>query len=143
MPESDVTVDRAAVRRLVEDFWRSLVLFGRHMGETQPNITPAAAQAQFVDFSRQFHERNEATAALMAPDRAKAFLQVIDEEDAICFQEHQTNKPAFYRRLGLNFTENDRRPVVYQRQNIGEMAVRTAVRATIWELIFALFRLFR
>jgi hypothetical protein len=28
----------------------------------------------------------------------------------------------------------------YHRQGIGEMAVRTAVRATIWELIFSLFR---
>lgn len=98
----DVTVDRAAARRAVEDFWRSLILFGRHLGETQPNMSPAAKQEQAQDFSRRFQERNQATAALMPSKQAQMFLKIIDEEDAICFEEHRHNKDTFYRRLGLH-----------------------------------------
>src|SRR5215831_15210442 len=95
------------VRRLVEDFWRSLVLHGRHLGETQPNITHEEAQNLMRDFSRRWTERNEATAATMPPEQAQIFLQMIDEEDGICFEEHQRNRDAFYRRFG---TQSDERP---------------------------------
>jgi hypothetical protein len=138
---SDVSVDRAAVRRMVEDFWRSLVLYGRHLGETRPNISNEEAARLILDFSRRFQEQNQATAVSMPPDQARVFLETIDQEDDICFEENQRNKDAFYRRLGLNFTsERGPPPIAYHRQGIGEMAVRTAVRATIWELIFSLFR---
>jgi len=126
---------------MVEDFWRSLVLYGRHLGETRPNISNEEAARLVLDFSRRFQEQNQATAVSMPPDRARVFLETIDQEDDICFEEHQRNKDAFYRRLDLNFTsERAPLPIAYHRQGIGEMAVRTAVRATIWELIFSLFR---
>jgi hypothetical protein len=139
----DIIVDRAMVRRLVEDFWRSLVLYGRHLGETQPNLSRDEYMRLSEDFSRRRRERNQATATTMPPEQARIFLQMIEEEDDICFQEHQRNPDAFYRCLGLNLTSDPkptRQPVVYHRQSIGEMAVRTAVRATIWELIWSLFR---
>lgn len=138
----DIIVDRAMVRRLVEDFWRSLVLYGRHLGETQPNLSRDEYMRLSQAFSRRSHERNQATAATMPPEQAQIFLQMIDEEDDICFQEHQHNRDAFYHRLGLNLT-SDPKPTqtfVYRRQSLGEMAVRTAVRATIWELIWSVFR---
>jgi hypothetical protein len=138
----NIDVDRATVRRMVEDFWRSLMLFGRHLGETQPKISRGEAARLTLDFTRRFSEQNEATAALMQPEQAKAFLKMIEEEDSICFEEHQRNPDAFYRRLGLNLTSNPQPPAspVYRRQSIGEMAARTAVRATICELIFSIFR---
>jgi hypothetical protein len=139
----DIIVDRSMVRRLVEDFWRSLVLYDRHLGETQPNLSRDEHMRLSQDFSRRWQERNQATAATMPPEQARMFLRMIDEEDDICFQEHQRNPDAFYRRLGLNLTSDPkptRQPVVYHRQSFGEMAVRTAVRATIWELIWSLFR---
>jgi hypothetical protein len=142
MPDTAIDVDRATVRRMVEDFWRSLMLYGRHLGETRPNISRDEAARLTLEFSRSFDERNQATAALMQPDQAEAFLKMIEEEDSICFDEHQRDPDAFYRRLSLNLTSNPQPParVVYRRQGLGELAVRTAVRATVWEMIFSLFR---
>jgi hypothetical protein len=84
---TDLTVDRAAIRRMVEDFWRSLVLYGRHLGETRPNISNEEAARLCLEFSRRFQAQNEATAASTAPDQARLFLQTIDEEDTICSEE--------------------------------------------------------
>jgi hypothetical protein len=106
MIDPSAEVDRATVRRMVEDFWRSLVLYGRHLGETQPNTSREEATSPTLDFSREFNERNEATVALMPFDQGQAFLQIIEEEDAICFEEHQRDRDGFYRRLGLNLTSN-------------------------------------
>jgi hypothetical protein len=135
-------VDRAMVRRMVEDFWRSLLLHGLHLGATRPAMSREEAAGLALDSSRQFSERNEATAALMPPDKGNAFLQMIEEEDAICFEELQRNPEGFHHRLGINLNSNQqpRQPVGNRRQGIGEMAVRTAVRATIWEVIWSLFR---
>jgi hypothetical protein len=134
--------DRATVRLQVEDYWRSLVLYGRHVGATQPNISRDEFTRLSLERYREFNQRNEATAALMPPDQAATFLKMIEEEEAICFEEHQRNPDAFYRRIGLNLTSNPQPAarVTYRRQGLGELAVRTAVRATVWELIWSLFR---
>jgi len=67
---------------------------------------------------------------------------MIDEEDSICFEEHQRDPEAFYRRLCLNLSSNPQptASVAYRRQGLGELAVRAAVRATVWESIWSLFR---
>lgn len=134
----DMSVDRATVRRLVEDFWRSLMLFGRHLGETQSNADPESFKAQGIEMSKRFWERIDATAALMPPEQARMFKKIVEEEDQICFEDEQRDYDGFCKRLGLNFP-----PVpapVYHRQGLGELAIRAAVRASIWELIFSIFR---
>jgi hypothetical protein len=142
----DMTVDRAAVRRMVEDFWRLLLLSGRNLSQLHPTATPqntSAAQDMARDLSRRFEQRCQATASLMPPEQRKIFLQMIEEEDSICFNELQTNGDALYRRLGIGDTASASpapTPVAHHRQRLGEMAVRTAVRATVWELIWSLFR---
>jgi hypothetical protein len=114
------------------------------LGETHPTSSPEEFRTAFTDFSRRFQERNKATAALMPPEQAKMFMQIIEEEDDICFEEHQGSRDRFYQRLGLSPTGDPTMAahptVVYHRQGLGEMAVRTAVRATLWELIFSWFR---
>jgi hypothetical protein len=139
---SEVNVDRAMVRRLVEDFWRSLTLFGHNLGAMQTDICGKEAKAKAIDFSRRFEEQIQATAALMQPEQAQAFLKMVEEEDSICFNERQQDYDAFCRRLGINLTSS---PAVapqaaQRRQGLGELAVRTAVRASVWELIWSLFR---
>jgi hypothetical protein len=138
---SDIEIDRVIVRGLVDDFWRELILVGRNMG--QSNATRESANATALDLSQRFRERNEATAALMPPQQAKIFLRMIEEEDRICFEEHQRDPDALYRRLSLRLTStppDPPDPPRSQRQGIGEMVVRTAVRATVWELVDSLFR---
>jgi hypothetical protein len=106
------------------------------------NITAESIEATALDLSRRFQERNEADAALMPPEQAKIFLRMIDEEDRICSEERQRNPDAFYRRLNLHLTSNPSAPPPQnnQRQGIGEMMVRTVVRATIWEIVESFFR---
>jgi hypothetical protein len=139
---SEVNVDRAMVRRLVEDFWRSLMLFGHNLGATQPNISGEEIKAKAIEFSGSFERQIQATAALMPSEQAQKFLQMVEEEDTICFNERQRDYEAFCRRLGINLTSRPSMApqAAHRRQGLGELAVRTAVRASVWELAWSLFR---
>jgi hypothetical protein len=127
------SIDKAAVRAMVEDFWRSFIAVAKNNAKIGGEII------------EQFEERIQSTAALMPSEQAKLFLDVIDEEREILFNEYKRNPVALKHRLGLlpNATPVASPALVYQRQGLGEIAVRTAVRATIWESVFSLFRLFR
>jgi len=71
-------IDRFTVRRQVEDFWRSLLLQGRQQGEAHPKMDRDElwhlSQELSRNLSRRFEECNQATAAAMPPDEARAFL---------------------------------------------------------------------
>ena len=131
-PFPDVTIDRAAIRSMVEDHWRSFI----SVAVSNPQIGFQSLQ--------DFDERMQATAALMPPERAAMYLQSVEEEREILFNEYNRNPDALKRRLGLGPVRQPNRVVhQHQRQSIGELAVRTAVRATIWETVISLFRAFR
>jgi len=137
---SAISVDGSLVREMVEDFWRSYILFIRDLREKSPDASPEDFKDECLQFSRRTWARFEAHAALMSPEQGQAFLRVIDEEDSICSQEHHSNPDRFGQRLGLSPRSPQPVGPIYRRQGIGEMAVSTAVRATIWELIRSLFR---
>jgi hypothetical protein len=131
-PFPDVTIDRAAIRSMVEDHWRSFI----SVAVSNPQIGFQSLQ--------NFDERIQATAALMPPERAAMYLQAVEEEREILFNEYNHNPDALKRRLGLGPVRQPNRVVhQHRRQSIGELAVRTAVRATIWETVISLFRAFR
>jgi hypothetical protein len=131
-PLPDVTIDRAAIRSMLEDHWRSFI----SVAVSNPQIGFQSLQ--------NFDERIQATASLMPPERAAMYLQAVEEEREILFNEYNRNPDALKRRLGLGPVRQPNRVVhQHQRQSIGEMAVRTAVRATIWESVISLFRAFR
>ena len=116
---------------MVEDFWRSFLAVGRN--------NPTIGQETIF----RFEERIKSEAALMPNNQAQVFLKAVDEEREILFNEYNLDPGALKHRLGL---APDAAPTVVlpqQRQGFGEMAARTAVRATIWESVFSLFRLFR
>lgn len=81
-------------------------------------------------------------AELMLPYLTDEFLRVVEEERNLISGEYERDRESVIQRLGLA-TAEPQREIVYHRQGIGEMAVRTAVRATIWEAVFSLFRIFR
>ena len=114
-PMFDIDIDRA----IVEDFWRSLILIGRNLG--QSNTTHESARATALDLSQRFQERNKATAALMPPEQAEIFLKMIDEEDRNCLEEHQRDPDALYRRLTLELTSTPSVPpsISSQRRVLG------------------------
>ncbi|HUC72660.1 MAG TPA: hypothetical protein VMS01_15835 [Stellaceae bacterium] len=126
----NVNIDRAAIRSMVEEHWRSFLAVARD----NPQIGK--------DSILRFQERIRSTASLMQPDQARVFIQAVEEEGEILFTEYGRNPDDLKQRLGLSprFTN----PVVtHQQQGLGEMVVRTAIRATVWESVFGLFRLFR
>jgi hypothetical protein len=128
----DLTIDRSAIRSMVEDFWRGFI----SVAVTNPQIGAQSIQ--------NFDERIQATASLMVPGKAKMFLQAVEEERDLLFNEYRRNPDALKRRLGLGPVRQPNSVVrQHQRQSIGEMAARTAVRATIWETVVSLFRAFR
>ena len=137
---SEVGLNRVVVRQLVEEQFRAVILQGRYNGEH--NVPRDTAIAMSLDLTRRHQEQIDAIAALMPPEQATLFRQMIMEEVELFADAHQRDPDASYRRLGLQPTSTPQveQTTTYQRQGIGEMAVRTAVRATIWELIFSLFR---
>jgi hypothetical protein len=75
----------------------------------------------------------------MPSDQRAAVVTIVQEELDFLEQEAERDPNAFSQRLGVNAGRSVPRPV-YHRQGFGELAVRTAVRATIWELIWSIFR---
>ncbi len=91
----------------------------------------------------RFYERVNATAALMPPVQANEFLKMVEEERDLLLDERDRDPEALRVRLGIVPAPVIAPSVIYHQQGIPEMAMRTAIRAGIWESIFSLFRLFR
>jgi hypothetical protein len=114
------------IRGMVEDYWRSYI--------PMCSQNPSAA----IEIRRRFDDRIAATASLMPKEKADEFLQAIDVERLRLCNENECYPDAQKRRLGIQV--NRIQQPSYHRQGMGEMVVRTAVRATIWEAIFSIFR---
>jgi len=120
-------IDRAKVRKTVEDHWRTILPL-RGYGKRPQNMTT------IEQMGNRFAEQVEAWCNSLPPDQAKQLDEVFGEKMSISLAECKRDPVAYARRLGIL---PDR---VNHRQGIGEMAARTAVRATIWEAIWRLFR---
>jgi hypothetical protein len=73
---------------MVEDFWRSF-------------LSVAQAPKISAEIILRFNERMQATAAAMEPEKAATFLQIVEEEREILFNEYEKNPDALKTRLGL------------------------------------------
>ncbi len=124
-----VSVDRAAVRRLVEDHWRDFL--------SRMQRDPWSARNAILEFQA----RIEAEAARMPQEQADAFLAVVEQERERLGAEYDAQADDLKRRLGV--APAPQRHPGTQRMGLGEVAVRTAVRATVWEIVISLFRLLR
>jgi hypothetical protein len=126
-PSVEKSFDRTIVKKIVEDHFRA-VLPLRGYGVRAQNITLIEQmESRFVD-------QNEAWINSLPPDQAKELDDMFGEEMRSSVAECKRDPVAYARRLGVLPGR------VYQRQGIGEMAVRTAVRATVWEVVRRLFR---
>jgi hypothetical protein len=122
-------MDRDVVRGMVEDYWRTII-------PALQNSGAAASQ----EIGTRFEQRIAETAALLPPIESAAFIQTVDAERERMMAEYKADPVALKQRLGVSLGIDGPSHRTYQRQGIGEMAVRTAVRATIWEVIWKLFR---
>jgi hypothetical protein len=126
-------MDRQVIRELVEDYWRTLI-----------PATQAGGAAQFMQVSQEFETRINATAAALDPVEGAAFLQAVDAERQSIASEYEANPAAVKRRLGVPLgVDAPQVAAAAVGADLAGVAVRTAVRATVWEGIWAIFRAFR
>jgi hypothetical protein len=125
-------MDRQVVTGMVEDYWRALI----------PAMQTGGAETAF-GVSQRFEERVEETASLMPPLEAAAFRQSVEAERERLMAEYQSNPVALKQRLGVDMGIDGPQPRARASSSMGDLVVRTAVRATIWESVWSLFRVFR
>ncbi|HDR8947290.1 TPA: hypothetical protein QDA71_004319 [Burkholderia vietnamiensis] len=121
-------INRNEIREMCEENWRQFLQFAA-------DGSKELGQQVIL----RFDEKNKARAAQMEPDDGASFLQAVEEEREKIFDEYSANPEALKRRLGVTA---GRAHVAERshRQGMGEMAVKTAVRASIWAAIWSLFR---
>lgn len=122
-------MDRSIVSGMVEDYWRAYV----------PAMQTSGMEAA-LQVSQRFEQRVEQAAHLMDPLEAAAFRQAVEAERERLIQEYTADPVALKRRLGISLGVDAPAQRRGGSSGLGELAVRTAARATIWESIRALFR---
>lgn len=92
--------------------------------------------------SQQFEQRIAQTAAQLPPIERAAFTQAVDADREKMLAEYQSDPIGLKSRLDvpMGVDAGHARYRSSGRQGLGEIAVKTAVRATIWEVIWKLFR---
>lgn len=125
-------MDDIEITVMVEDLWRTM------LSATASGNGDAATAAV-----NRFQKMIEEMAALMSPADAESFNEMVENAREKLFREYNADPEALRERLGVG----NARGVTYEpnssRMGLGQVAVRTAVRATVWESIYSLFRAFR
>lgn len=122
--------DTLRPRQLVEDHWRAFLLEGKQ---------DPAMGARMIE---AFDQRIQAQAVSMPADKGAVFKATVETERERLFSEYESSPKLLMQRLNIGqAVEPDQAPRRHSnRQGLGELVVRTAVRATIWEIVRSLFR---
>ena len=97
-----------------------------------------------MQIAHRFDADVEARANQMGPARAQAYKNAVEEQSTIIFEQYKRDPNAARRRLGLPPSRKHAQIArSSQQQSMGDLVVRTAVRATVWNSVASLFRLFR
>ena len=134
MLDAEDPYGRVFCNRMVQNSWRSFLTYAA-LGSGEMG---AATIAQLEAESQRISRTMEAV-------RSRRFLATIEDERSKIADEYRQNPDALKRRLGVPISAPSAPPVISgrSRQSLGELAVRTAVRATVWETIITIFRAFR
>jgi hypothetical protein len=120
------------IRQVVEDHWRA-VLTAAWSGDTGK-----------ADKLTDELERNVTYWCESFPQHANLAKAILKRERDKLELEYYRNPDMFRLRLGLPSPQQPAPTVVVQeRSNLGDLVVRTAVRATVWETVRSIFRAFR
>jgi len=126
---------RKIAQGIVEDFWRTLVSVARL------SHSASESQGKLHEVERTFRARLDQIARRFSPVEASAFREAVEAEDKALALLRQTDRAAFLQRLGLPDDKiASTSGIAQHHQSLGEMAVKTAVRAAVWEGVRALFR---
>ena len=112
-------------KALVDELWRSMLSFA---AQGSPTLGEECI--------RRFEERELAKANKMPRDQGQRYIDMIQDERGRIFDEYTSNADALKRRLNVAgySTRNSSVP------RFANVVVATAVRATIWETVRAIFR---
>lgn len=131
--EEENAMDREQCREMVEEHWRAFLTF---------------ASTGAIDLGKdcitRFEEDIEKIGSSMSAVNAVAFVEMMDEERDRIHAEYVRSPEKLKARLGVT-SPSQQEIIVRGRQplSLGEVAVRTAVRATVWETVKSIFRSFR
>jgi hypothetical protein len=121
----------AEIREMVENFWRAFLAIGSE------NLSLS------VEVGHRFETKINEIAAGLGGEYQQLFIAAVERHRERLLQEYQADHAAFRHRLGVATLQETPRPVANGSASLGELAVRTAVRATVWESVRAVFRAFR
>ena len=126
--------DEKFIHELVDDSWRSFLTFAAQ-----------GSQALGVACIERLDERSQQIAKTLEATAGMRFLAGVEAERVRIFDEYTKDPDALKRRLGVHAptVAADQQQRGRSSRSLGELAVRTAVRATVWESISAIFRVFR
>ena len=83
----EMKINAESVRSMVEDFWRSFL------------VTAQSAASQIT--VEKFEKQTELLASMMSIEKGKLFIEAIDKQRDILFQEYKRSPEALKTRLGL------------------------------------------
>jgi hypothetical protein len=109
-----------AIEELVDDFWREALT---------SNLTALQAQAKWIAFVSDLQAR---TAGFPKEAQDEVFLRAASR-NAECIAIAKGDLDALREKLGLSVSNN----------RLAEVGAETFVRATVWQGVASLFRLFR
>lgn len=121
--------NRNEIQELVEENWRQFLTFSSQ-----------GSKELAEQIIQRFDEKNQVRAARMSGGQGDSFLAMIEDERDKIFDEYSRSPHALKARLGIVDTGPINTPAVGARQGLGELVVKTAVRASIWALIWDLLR---
>lgn len=126
-------MDRKIIEEMVEDFWRAMI-----PAMQDQNLELCA------ELGSNFEKRISDAAEQLSPIEKAAFLQAVETARERIISEYQHDPVSLKMRLGLNLgVDGPTSKSQSNRMGLGELVARTAVRATVWDTINSLFRLFR
>ncbi len=113
------------ITELVESYWQAFLTIG-------PKSSPKA-----VELIATFDSRVQRIGDGLGGAHGEAFVAAVQRERNRLLHEYETDPTALRRRLGIPSIEPTSH--VQQAESVGEMVARTAIRATVWETVRALF----
>jgi hypothetical protein len=125
--------DEQECRKIMEDHYRTFIA-----------LALAGRVADLAAYRLGFEERIEAIArGLSTPEASQMFIDRFNRERDSIADEYDRDPAALKRRLGISAGLAMPIRAQHSGQQLGNLVVNTAVRATVWESIFSIFRLFR
>src|SRR6185312_7197512 len=120
-------MDRDVIRGMAEDYWRAAIplIQSRELDVAQ-------------ELGQKFEQRIQSVANSLPPLESAAFLQAMDAERENLIAEYKSNPYALKKRLGtpLGRDQSSESFQANRRSDLGDLVVRTAVRATVWDTIW-------